>query len=148
MQYIGQTFRKLKNRFGEHYRKIKKPQKIDTFLYQHFKRTGHSPDNVLVQQVEKLIYDENSSVRFNTIKRLETELKWIKLFQSTSPLEFNDNIYQEGNISKMPDFDVFSLLEIRKRKGRSHAKRQKEMTNVKDVLFKNQALPFITYHQS
>ena len=125
MQYIGQTCRKLKNRFGEHYRKIKKPKKIDTFLYQHFKRTGHSPDNVLVQPVEKLIYDENSSVRFNTIKRFESELKWIKLLQSASPLGFNDNIYQEGNISKMPDFDVFSLLEIRKRNRSSHGKRQK-----------------------
>ena len=27
-------------------------------------------------------------------------------------------------------------------------KGKKEMTNVKDVLHKNQALPFITYHQS
>ena len=99
--------------------------------------------------VEKLIYDENSSVRFNTIKRFETELKWIKLLLSASPLGFNDNIYQEGNISKMPDFDVFSLLEIRKRKRRSHGKRQKgKMTNVKDVLHKNQALPLLTYHQS
>ena len=105
--------------------KSKKTKKIDTFLYQHFKRTGHSPDNVLAQPVEKLIYDENSSLRFNTIKRFETELKWIKLLQAASPLGFNDNIYQEGNISKMPDFDVFSLLEIRKRKRRSHGKRQK-----------------------
>ena len=120
MQYVGQTCRKLKKRFGEHYRKIKTPKNIDTFLYQHFKRTGHSPDNV-----EKFIYDENSSVRFNTIKRFETELKWIKLLQCASPLGFNDNIYQEGNISKMPDFDVFSLLEIRKRKRISHGKRQK-----------------------
>ena len=103
--------------------KLKNPKKIDTFLYQYFKRTGHSPDNVLVQPVEKWIYDENSSVRFNTIKRLETKLKWIKLLQSASPLGFNDNIYQEGNISKMPDFDVFSLLEIRKRKRRSHGKK-------------------------
>ena len=99
MQYLGQTCRKLKNRFGEHYSKIKKPKKIDTFLYQHFKRIGHSPDNVLVQPVEKLIYDENSSVRFDTIKRYETELKWIKLLLSASPLGFNDNIYQKGNIS-------------------------------------------------
>ena len=127
MQYVGQTCRKLKNRFDEHYRKIKKIKKIDIFLYQHFKRTstGHSPDNVLVQPVEKLIYDENSSMRFNTIKRLETELKWIKLLQSASRLGFKDNIYQEGNISKMPDFDLFSLLEILKRKRRSHGKRQK-----------------------
>ena len=137
----------MKNRFGEHYRKIKKPKNIDTFLYQHFKRTGHSPDNVLVQPVEKLIYDENSSMRLNTIKRFEIELKWIKLLQSASPLGFNDNIYQEGNISKMPDFDVFSLLEFRKRKRRSHGKRQKG-NDVKDVMHKNQAFPFITYHQS
>ena len=78
-----------------------------------------------MQPVEKLIYDENSSVRFNTIKRIESELKWIKLLQSASPLGLNDNIFQEENISKMPDFDVFSLLEIRKRKRRSHGKRQK-----------------------
>ena len=38
---------------------------------------------------------------------------------------FNDNIYHEGNIPKMPDFDVFSLLEIRKRKSRSHGIRKK-----------------------
>ena len=62
-----------------------------------------------MEPVKKLIYDEKSSVRFNTIKRFETELKWIKLLKSASPLRFNDNINQEGNISKMPDFDVFSL---------------------------------------
>ena len=32
--------------------KLNKAQKIDTFLYQHFKHTGHSPDSVLVQPVE------------------------------------------------------------------------------------------------
>ena len=36
MQYVGQTCHKLKNRFGEHYRKIKKPKKIDTFLFSTF----------------------------------------------------------------------------------------------------------------
>ena len=94
--------------------KLKKSKKIDTFLYQHFKRTGHSSNNDLVQSVEKLSNDENSTVRFNTIKRVETELKWIKLLQSASSLGFNDNIYHEGNISKMPDFDAFSLLEFQK----------------------------------
>ena len=101
-----------------------------------------------MQTVEKLIYGENSLVRFNTIKRLKTELKWIKLLQSASPLGFNDNIYQEGNISKMPDFDVSSLLEIQKHYADLMVKGKKEMANVKDVLHKNQALPFITYHQS
>ena len=104
---------------------MKKPKPIDTFLYQHFKLTGHSPNDALVQPVEKLTYDENSSSRFKIIKRHETELKWIKILQTPFPLEFNDNIYHEGNISKMPDVDVFSLLEIRKRKSRSHCIRKK-----------------------
>ena len=125
MQYVGQTCRALQKRFGEHYRRMKKPKPIDTFLYQHFKRTGHSPNDVFVQPVEKLTYDKNSSSRFKIIKRHETELKWIKLLQTPFPLGFNDNIYHEGNISKMPDFDVFSLLEIRKRKSRSHGIRKK-----------------------
>ena len=40
------------------------------------------------------------------------------------PLGFNDNIYHQGNISKMPDFDVFSLLDIRRRNSRSRGKRK------------------------
>ena len=108
---------------------MKPPKPIDTFLYQHFKLTGHSPNDVLVQPVEKLTYDKNSSSRFKIIKRHETELKWIKLLQTPFPLGFNDNIYHEGvywfGITKMPDFDVFSLLEIRKRKSRSHGIRKK-----------------------
>ena len=59
------------------------------------------------------------------LKRFETELKWIKLLQTPFPLGFNDNIHHEGNISKMPDFDVLILSEFRKRKSRSHFIRTK-----------------------
>ena len=48
-----------------------------------------------------------------------------KIITNTFSTRFNDNIYHEGNISKMPDFDVFSLLGIRKRKSRSHGIRKK-----------------------
>ena len=74
---------------------------------------------IAVQLKKKLSYKK---VDF---KRHETELKWIKLLQTPFPLGFNDNIYNEGNISKMPDFDVFSLLEIQKRNSRSHGIRKK-----------------------
>ena len=100
MQYVGQTCHKLKSRFGEHYHKIIKAKKIDTFLYQHFKHTGHSPSIVLVQPVEKLSYDENSSVRFNTIRRFETELKWIKLLQSASPFGLTTTSIKRGTFLK------------------------------------------------
>ena len=135
---LGNFYRALQKQFGEHYRRMKKPKPIDTFLYQHFKLTGHSPNDVLVQPVEKLTYDKNSSSRFKIIKIHETELKWIKSLQTPFPLGFNDNIYHEGNISKMPDFDVFSFLEIRKRKSRSHGIRKKRAikrsnTSLKDL---------------
>ena len=107
MQYVGQTGRSLKTMFREHFRKMKKPKKFDTFLYRHFKNNGHSRSKIVIQPVEKIIYDPNSSTRLKNIKRHVTELKWIKFLHSPFPLSFNDNIYHEGNISKMPDFDVF-----------------------------------------
>ena len=42
MQYIGQTKRALKTRFKEHLFKIRQAKKIDSFLYKHFRRAGHS----------------------------------------------------------------------------------------------------------
>ena len=61
MQYVGQTGRALKKRFGEHYDRMNKPKRIDNFLYRHFKRKGHTPANILVQPVEKITYDANST---------------------------------------------------------------------------------------
>ena len=92
---------------------MKKPKQFDTFLYRHFKNSGHS-SKIINQPVEQIIYDPNASSRLKNIKRHETELKWIKFLQSHFPSGFNDNIYHEGNISKMPDFAVFSLLECKK----------------------------------
>ena len=71
-----------------------------------------------------MIFNSNSTEIYKNIFRHETELKWIKLLQTPFALGFNDNINHEGNISKMPDFDLFSLLDIRKRSRRSRGKRK------------------------
>ena len=49
---------------------------------------------------------------------------WIKLKQTPHPLGFNDNIYHEGNISRLPDFDVFSLLYPYSTQATNRANRQ------------------------
>ena len=123
MQYVGQTKRALKTWFKKHLLKIKKAKMNNTFLYQHFRSTGHSwsSSKVLVQPVEKILHKSNSTERFKNILRHEHELKWIKRLKTPFPLGFNDNIYH-GN--KMPDFDPFSLLDITKRNKRSHCKRK------------------------
>ena len=55
---------------------------------------------------------------------MNLNLNGLNFYKPLFPLGFNDNIYHEGNISKMPDFDVFSLLDIKKSNKRSHGKRK------------------------
>ena len=78
-----------------------------------------------------MIFDSTSTERYKNIFRHGAELKWIKLLQTPFPLGFNDNIYHQGNISKMPDFDVFFLLVIRRRNRRSRGKRKNGNLNRK-----------------
>ena len=53
----------LKTRFPEHFRKMKRPNKFDTFLYHHFENNGHFPSKIVIQPVEKMLSDPNSSSR-------------------------------------------------------------------------------------
>ena len=55
---------------------------------------------------------------------MRLNLNELIFLQLPFPLCFNDNIYHEGKISKMPDFDVFSALGCKKRKSRSQGKRK------------------------
>ena len=90
-------------------KKKKKKTEIDTFLYKHFRRAGHSwsSNKNFVQPVKKIINKSDSTERLKNTLRHEFELKWIKHLQTSFSLGLNDNIYHEGNVSKMPDFDVF-----------------------------------------
>ena len=53
MLYIGQTSRFLKTRFTEHNHRLKKPRKIDNYLYRHFKHTNLSPSHISIQSVKR-----------------------------------------------------------------------------------------------
>ena len=110
IQYVDQTCRFLKTRFTEHYRFLKKPRKIDNFFI--------DISNTLIILLVILIFSPWKrffNKRYRNIHRHELELKWIKLLHSQHPLGFYDNIYHEGNISRLLDFDgFFSLLDIRK----------------------------------
>ncbi len=98
IQYVGQTGRPLKTRFSQHCSKIRNNSKINTFLYKHFKQSGHTLKQVTVQPVEKLTFDNSASKAFKIRARLISEHKWIQKLQTPYPLGLNDNIYQEGNI--------------------------------------------------
>ena len=97
MQYVGQTCRFLKIIFSEHYRRIKKPRKIDNFHFRH--------SNKLITLLAVFLFSLLKRLHmvkiplkdiYRNILRHELELKWIKLLQTPHPLGFNDNIYHEG----------------------------------------------------
>jgi hypothetical protein len=123
MQYVGQTGRALKTRFREHVYQCKN-KKLWNFLYQHFRKAGHSFKNISVQPLEQLSFDSNLSKSDKSKARFRAEFKWIKYLQTPFPLGLNDNIFQSGNISKDPSIDIFSIFSCRKRKSRSHGIRK------------------------
>ena len=86
MLYVGQTCRFLKTRFSEHYPRIKKPRKIDNFLYRHFKQTNHSSSSISIQAVQKITYGDNSTKIYrNMLKHELINIKVDKIITNTTP---------------------------------------------------------------
>lgn len=121
---MGQTSVRLKDRFRQHLYKIKNNNKFKTYLYQHFRKTGHSYKQVTIQPVEEIVYDPNTTLSMRNKVRLVREFDWIKKLQTPFPIGLNDNLFQFGNISRNSEFDIFSIFHLRKRKSRSHGKRK------------------------
>ena len=121
---MGQTGRALKTRFREHLYNCRINKKLRHYVYQHFRQTGHDIKNLTIQPVELLTFNNADSNSFKIKARHIAELKWIKRLQTPFPLGLNDNIYQQGNISKDPSIDIFDICSIRKRKSRSHGSRK------------------------
>ena len=63
-----------------------------------------------------------------TIYSKQVVLGMIDQYHSAIDLVY-DNIYHEGNISKMLDFDAFSLSDIKERNKQSHGKRKMTILN-------------------
>ena len=61
--------RSLKTKFTKHYHRMKKLLKLDNFLYKHFKNINHSPNHISIQNVENILYDDNSTKRYWNVLR-------------------------------------------------------------------------------
>ena len=61
---------------------MKKPKKFDTFLYRHFKSNSHSPSKIVIQPVEKIIYDPNSSTRLKNLRDMKLNLNGLNYYNN------------------------------------------------------------------
>ena len=78
-QYIGQTGRKLKERFGEHLYNICQKKEVTGI---HYTSPGHSLWNLKVQVLEKVVPNTPNY-------RLEREEFWIKKYSTKTPFGLN-----------------------------------------------------------
>jgi hypothetical protein len=69
----------VKTRFREHFFKIKNNSKFNNFIYQHFKLTGHDINNISVQPIEQLTFENGTVDSYKTKARCTAELEWIKI---------------------------------------------------------------------
>ena len=75
---------------------------------------------------------------FFAFKNYKETRHWFKMdhvITNSISIRNDDNIYQESNISKMSDVNVFSLFEVPKRKHRSH-----DLRNNGNIKWKNTAV--------
>ena len=102
--------------------RIKKPCKIDNFLYRHFKQTNHSTSSISIQPVEKITYDDNSTKRYRNIHRHELELNWINYYKHHIHLVLMIILTMKITFLDYLILMFFSLLNIRKRNLGYHGK--------------------------
>ena len=86
--------------------------------------TGHNINNISVQPIEQLTFENGTSDNYKTKARCTAEFEWIKNLQTAYPLGLNDNIYNKGNISKDNSINAFLYCNKRIRNKRSHGTRK------------------------
>ena len=136
-QYVGETSQSLKGRFRSHLYKIRNnsKRKYKNFLYDHFIKYNHSIEHVKITPVEILSKLSGKSKNDMKKRRLSAELNWIKRLQTPYPFGFNDQIYQQGNISSIrSNINIFSLKPEVRRKRRSHGVRRNGLSRRKQRL--------------
>jgi hypothetical protein len=70
------------------------------------------------------VFSANDSDSYKNKFIKERELYWIKTLKTPFPLGLNDNIFHVGNLSRLPNFDIFTLFNRKLRNKRSHGKRK------------------------
>ena len=84
---------------------MKKPRRFDNFFI-GILNVPVTTTKISVQSVEIIIYDENSTQDLKSLKCTKRNQSGLYLYKLHFHWVFNDNIHHEGNISKMPDWNV------------------------------------------
>ncbi len=90
MQYIGETKRSLRQRFGEHKNSVKK-NNLNTVLVKHFNQIGHTYDDMSILVLH--VIEENQDGKY---RHTQCEDYYIRLFNTAYPFGLNDKIKGYG----------------------------------------------------
>ena len=124
-QYVGETKQTLSKRLSGHRSAIKK--KVNTFISKHFNLPDHSVDDIRIQPIEEIEQQAGETDR---------EKYWMLELGTVYPYGLNDRLQNVGNVSKasLKHLYVFSLLNRRKRRTRSHGYRSNKRKNLQTTV--------------
>ena len=131
LQYVGQTRRTLKERFGRHKANLR-DDKEKNFLYTHYRTEGHN----LFSMKIKILQQCNHTEELNAAEDF-----WIKTLQTIYPLGLNDNVYKLGNISNRANYKDTRFFEYlfhklpRKIRGNGRRRRNSKLVNYDFISF-------------
>ena len=118
-QYVGETIQPLHKRINGHRHCIKRGS---TFLYNHFKRSGHNFETAKIQIIDCLnSYDTKNAKN----ELLQLEDYWIEKLGTLYPLGLNDKKKGSGNISQERKVNYFNGHITRYKRGRGSKKPSK-----------------------
>ena len=128
-QYVGETKQTLSKRLSGHRSSIKK--RANTFIAKHFNLPDHSVNDIRIQPIEEIEQRQQETERDLTTRRLDRERFWMLELGTVYPYGLNDRLQNVGNVSKtgLKHQYVFSLLNKRKRRKRSHGHRRNKTRN-------------------
>ena len=121
IQYVGETSQALRSRMNNHRQRLN--QMCNLFLYQHFYSSGHSEDDIAIEEVS---LEEGECLSLAS-KRLQREEYWYKELATIYPYGLNDNIKNLGNVSMKgtENIVVWSLFNKKPRKFTKRSQKRK-----------------------
>ena len=143
LQYVGETKRKLCDRFREHRNSVLKNGKQR--IYEHFNSPNHLVTDMEIEILQQFKSTQNK-------ERLDAEAFWIKQFNTLFPFGLNTNLKSIGTIQNLNDITkikidripYFTSLRLKRQRKINYNKKHKSKihnstihNNKKDLLLRN-----------
>ncbi len=132
LQYVGETKRSLRQRFGEHKNSVKN-KKMNTLMVQHFNQAGHSFEDMTITVLHQIDNEQGKS------GLTQCEDFYIRLLNTVYPYGLNDKVKGYGCATEINNPTVHKMQPYfchkfrRRNRGHGARKRRRPQRNLQFI---------------